>query len=58
MMGEEWTPEEEAALDEAMFEAVRLGYLEVVGTDEQGRTHFRITKAGEARVEQLIEEGG
>jgi len=54
-------PEEDAAVNEAVWECVRLGWFEVVGTDENGVPRFRVTDAGKARVEQMLnqaEEGG
>jgi len=49
--------EEESALNDAMFEAVRLGYVEVAGTNENGQTLFRLTAAGTAYVEEMIRRG-
>lgn len=38
------------AVDEGLWENVRLGHMELAGTDDMGQLRYRITEKGEARV--------
>lgn len=40
-------------VDEGLWENVRLGHMEVAGTDESGQLRYRITEKGEARVRAM-----
>lgn len=51
-------PDEDGAFSEAMWENVRLGYFEVVGTDDTGDPLFRVTEKGIARVREMIQRAG
>lgn len=51
----EWTEKdsENAAIDEALRENIRKGWLEVTGKNDKGEVLFRMTDAGIAHVRSL-----
>jgi hypothetical protein len=42
------------AVEASVAENVRLGYMEVWGVGDDGQVRYRLTPAGEARVEALL----
>jgi DNA-binding HxlR family transcriptional regulator len=46
----------EEQIEEALEQNVRLGWMERAGTNEEGERLYRLTKAGEKKVEGLIAE--
>lgn len=45
-------PDDEA--ERAVLEAVRLGWVAIVGQDEKGRNVYRLTESGRARAEEIL----
>ena len=45
------------SIEDAIAENIRRGYIELVEIDENGESRYRLTEAGKAHVEELIEGG-
>lgn len=43
----------EKAAEALIWENIRLGYMELVGVGEDGQMRYRLTEAGQERVEQV-----
>jgi hypothetical protein len=45
------------AIEESLGENIRLGYVEVVGVDENGEITYRLTPEGKRHVEEDLLSG-
>jgi hypothetical protein len=52
--GDRMTDDDKAA-EALIWENVRLGYMEMIGVGEDGQVRYRLTPAGVARAERLME---
>jgi hypothetical protein len=45
--------DDEKAAEALIWENVRLGYMELVGVGEDGQMRYRLTEAGQQRIDRV-----